>query len=106
MSRISQLPERVKREILDAAEKWWEQTGRHLVRPAINQRQDPPMVRATSGPIFITRAAIEEDLDDGILRALPWEELASEEQARIMFQYFSNIWLPAHPEVKLQRRLN
>lgn len=105
MSRLNVLPERTKREILDLAEKWWEQTGRHMVRPAINQRQDPPMVRTTTGPIFITQAAVEEDLNDGILRALPWEELKGEEQARIMFQYFSNIWLPAHPEVKLERRM-
>lgn len=105
MSRHSQLPEKIKREILDKAEKWWEATGRHLVRPSINERQDAPMVRTSTGPIFITQAAVEQDLNDGILRALPWEELKGEEQARIMFQYFSNIWLPAHPEVKLERRM-
>lgn len=102
----SGLTAQTKKEILDLAEKWWEQVGRHLVRPAINQRQDPPMVRTGVGPITVHRNAIEQDLNDGILRALPWEELKGEEQARIMFEYFSNIWLPAHPEVKLERRVH
>lgn len=106
MSRINALPEKVKREILDAAEKWWEQVGRHLVPKAVNARQDPPAVRTGTGPIFVSKQALEEDLNDGILRALPWEELKGEEQARIMFDYFSNIWLPAHPEVRLERRVH
>lgn len=95
-----------KKDILDEAEKWWEKTGRHLVPKQVNQRQDPPMVRTGVGPITVHRNAIEQDLNDGILRALPWEELKGEEQARIMFEYFSNIWLPAHPEVKLERRVH
>lgn len=102
----SGLTSQTKKEILDAAEKWWEATGRHLVRKSINERQDPPSVRTSTGPIFVSRKAIEADLNDGILRALPWEELKGEEQASIMFQYFSNIWLPAHPEVKLERRVH
>lgn len=106
MSRINPLPESTKREILSLAEKWWESTGRQLVPKAVNQRQDPPSVRTTTGPIFITRKAVEEDLNNGILRALPWDELKGEEQARIMFEYFSNIWLPAHPEVQMERRMH
>jgi hypothetical protein len=105
MSRHAQLPERIKREILDKAEKWWERTGRHIIRKGINERQDPPSVRTGTGPIFVSKRAIEADLNDGILRCLPWEELKPEEQSRVMFQYFSNIWLPAHPEVKLERRV-
>lgn len=98
------LSHKLKREILDNAERWWECTGRHLVPAHVNQRQDPPAVRTTTGPIFVSRQAVEQDLADGILRGLPWEELQPDEQGKIMFQYFSNIWLPLHPEVKLQRR--
>lgn len=93
------LTRQTKREIMDSAERWWERTGRHLVRPSINQRQDPPMVRTTTGTIFVSQAAIEPDINDGILLARPWEELRGEEQARIMFEYFRNVWLPEHPEV-------
>jgi len=99
------LTDKVKREILDNAERWWERTGRHILRKSINEKQDAPMVRTSTGPIFIHKAAVEQDLNDGILRRLPWEQLRPEEQARIMFQYFSHIWLPAHPEVKLERRM-
>lgn len=100
------LSDRTKRRILWEAEQWWEKTGRHLVPKHVNERQDPPAVRTSTGPIFVSRQAVEQDLSDGILRALPWEELKGEEQARIMFQYFANIWLPAHPEVKIERRVH
>lgn len=102
-----------KKDILDEAEKWWEKMGRRLVRPDLNLKQDPPKV-LTGGkpagsmplPNMVSRAPIEADLNDGILRALPWDDLKPEEQAKVMFQYFSNIWLPNHPEVKLQRRVH
>ena len=106
MSRINALlSPKTKREILDLAEKWWERVGRHNIRKGINQRQDAPDVR-TGGkalgsaplPNMVSRAPIEADLNSGILRALPWEDLRGEEQARVMFAYFSNIWLPEHPE--------
>lgn len=95
----------VKREILHLAEKWWDAVGRVMVRRTINEVSFDPKVRATQGhAIFITKPTAERDINDGILEARVWEDLSSEEQARVMFQYFSNIWLPLHPEVKLQRR--
>lgn len=95
----------VKKEILDKAERWWETVGRLMVRPTINEVSFDPKVRATPGhAIFITKPSAERDLNDGILEARGWEDLTSEEQARVMFQYFQNIWLPEHPEVELQHR--
>jgi hypothetical protein len=93
------LTRQTKREILDLAERWWERIGRHMVRPSINQKQDAPDVRTGAGPITISRAPVEPDINDGILLARPWEELRGEEQAKIMFEYFRNVWLPEHPEV-------
>jgi len=91
---------KVKREILDGGELWWERIGRWLVRKSINERQDAPSVRSSPvAPTIVTQPGVEKDLRDGILLALPWEELRGEEQAKIMFQFFRNVWLPQHPEV-------
>ncbi len=90
----------VKKEILDLAEKWWQQRGRLLVRPTINEIEHAPSVRGGKvGPTFITKPAAERDVRDGILDALDWDDLSPDEQSRVMFMYFTHIWLPAHPEV-------
>lgn len=97
----------VKKEILDKAEKWWQTTGRALVRPTINEIGFEPKVRAgTIGPTFITKPSPERDLNDGILEAREWHDLTPDEQSRVMFHYFKGIWLPEHPEVagKLEPR--
>jgi hypothetical protein len=94
-----------RKDILDEAEKWW-QNNRHKVRKGINEVGFAPKVRAgTIGPTFITKPSPERDLDDGILEGREWDDLSIDEQSRIMFNYFSIVWLPAHPEVKLERRV-
>ena len=99
------LTRQVKKEILDLAEKWWQQRGRHLVRPAINEIQHAPSVRGgTVGPTFITKASPERDLNDGILEGREWDDLNASEQARVMFQYFNFIWLEEHPDVAMKLR--
>lgn len=94
------LTDRVKRQILDEASLWWDKTGRHDIPKHLNQNTPAPMVRTTTGPIFISKAPTEQDLASGILRGLPWDGLSGKEQGHVMFTYFKHHWLPRHPDIQ------
>ncbi len=100
------LTEKHKREIMREAERWWDARGRHLVPKHLNQNTPAPDVRSGNGPIFISKSATVDDLSTGILSGNVWNYLDAHEQAQIMFCYFQQTWLPAHPEIQHDARLH
>jgi len=95
------LSDREKADIVRACAVWWDVTGRHLVNPVINQKQDAPDVR-TGGkrrgsmplPNTVSRAPVEADLNDGILLGRKWDDLTPGEKVRCVSAYVTHKVIP------------
>ena len=91
------LSDKAKADIVRLAAVWWDVTGRHLVRPSINETKAANDVRIGKGmPSFIIKHAPEKDLNDGILLARKWDDLTKAECARVVAAFVRYKFIPEH----------
>lgn len=95
MTEFPILSDKDKADIVRQCAVWWDLTGRHLVRPGINEVNIANKVRAGNGmPTIVIKHAATKDLNDGILLGRKWDDLTKDEAARLVGAYITHKFLP------------
>lgn len=66
-----------RREAIIASHKWWDETGRHLIRTG-----------------FVRNASVQDFIPSGILLGKPWAELTAVQAAEVADRWYQYVWLP------------
>ena len=72
------------------AEQWWMQGGRHMMSQQLNKAGNVEEIgrrfsaAGANTPAILVKGSMEPVIPSGILRGLPWDELTSGEQLRIV----------------------
>lgn len=86
-----EIPEKRKAAIVKAAAKWWDETGRRLVKKRFNlEEQGRKVVAGGSSPGFVIAGNVVPTIPSPLLLGQPWDDLTPRERGQLLKVYMHN----------------